>query len=86
MKANWELELIKIVDRELMQLELLIANKDIREEGVELGDIHAQISRLGGLTDLANAAGLPLTQLSAAKLKRQNEKVMQLVRSQRLGI
>ena len=85
MTDNWELALIAVVEKELTQLEWLIKCEQNGEEDVEKGDVHAQISRLGGLTDLAQADGLPLSETSIAKLRQQNEIAMQLARTLAFG-
>ena len=75
----WEQALIAVIERELAQLEWLIKSEQSGEEDIERGDIHAQISRLGGLTDLAD--GLPVSETTGARLLQQNEKAMSMVRS-----
>lgn len=85
MAANWELALIAVVERQLAQLEWLIKCELSGEEGIEKGDIHAQVSRLGGLTELAMADGLPLSETTTAKLHQQNDLAMHLVRTQVFG-
>lgn len=77
---QWELALIAVVEKEVAQLEWLILNEDSADDDVGPSDIHAQISRLGGLTDLAHAEGFPLSETGAANLRLQNDKAMQLVR------
>lgn len=85
MPQNWELALIAVVERELAQLEWLIKCVQNGEEDIENGDVHAQISRLSGLTDLSQADGLPLSETSIAKLRQQNEVAMQLARTLAFG-
>lgn len=80
MSDNWELALIAVVEKELDQLKWLIKCEHNRTEGIERQDIHAQVSRLGGLTDLAHPPGLPLSETSIAKLHQLNETAMRLVR------
>jgi DNA polymerase III delta subunit len=79
--SNWELALISIIQKEIEQLEWLIQSEKSGEEDVERADIHAQISRIGGLTDLAHAQEFPLSDTTRAKLLRQGEGVMELARS-----
>ncbi len=81
MDKNWEQALLTVVERELAQLEWLIRSAQAGEEEIECGDIHAQISRLGGLTDLAQPDGLPMSETTHAKLQQQNEVAMRLMRS-----
>ncbi|MCY1529246.1 hypothetical protein D9M68_643800 [compost metagenome] len=85
MADSWELSLIAVVEREFAQLKWLIECEQSGEEGVEKGDVHAQISRLGGLTDLAEPDGLPLSETSIAKLRQQNELAMQLAGTRAFG-
>lgn len=80
MSIQWELALLGVVEKEVAQLEWLIQNEHAADEDVGAADIHAQISRLGGLTDLVHAEGFPLSEIGTANLRLQNEKVMQLVR------
>ncbi|MBN4180673.1 hypothetical protein [Pseudomonas savastanoi] len=81
MEKNWQQALIAVIERELGQLEWLIKCERAGEEDVERGDVHAQIERLGGLTDLADPEGLPVSETTAAKLRQLNEVVMGMVRS-----
>lgn len=85
MTSNWELALISIIQKEIEQLEWLIQCEKSGEEDVERGDIHAQISRIGGLTDLTHAQDFPLSDTARAKLLKQGEAVMELARSRALG-
>jgi hypothetical protein len=75
--ANWELALISFIERESVQLRWLANGTD----EIEKGDVHAQISRMSGLTDLAHPDGLPLSETSVAKLRLINEEVMEIARS-----
>lgn len=77
----WEQALIAVVERELAQLEWLIKSEQAGEEDIGRGDIHAQISRLCGLTDLAKPDGLPVSETTGARLFQQNEAAMSMVRS-----
>lgn len=81
MKSNWEQALLAVVEREFAQLEWLIKSEQVGGEEIELSDIHAQISRLGGLTDLALPDGLPTSETTSAKLLQYSERVMRLIRS-----
>lgn len=81
MAKNWEQALIAFVEREIVQLEWLIKSERAGEEDVERGDVHAQIDRLGDLTDLADPEGLPVSETTAAKLRQLNEVAMSMVGS-----
>lgn len=85
MANNWELGLIAVVEKEIAQLTWLIEQEQAGDEEVEANDIHAQVSRIGGLTDLVHADGLPLSETGIAKLRQQGEKVMALVRERLRG-
>ncbi|WP_121498366.1 hypothetical protein [Pseudomonas aeruginosa] len=85
MDNNWELPLISIIEKEIKQLEWLVRREKSASNDVERGDIHAQISRIGGLTDLAHASELPMSDTTRAKLLKQSEAVMELARSRTFG-
>lgn len=85
MTNNWELTLISVIQKEIGQLEWLIQGEKSGDEEVERGDIHAQISRIGGLTDLAHEPEMPLSETTRAKLLQQSEIVMELARSRTFG-
>jgi hypothetical protein len=77
---NWELALIAVVEKELGQLKWLIKCEHNRTEGIEKQDVHAQVSRITALTDLAYPGGLPLSETSTAKLHQLNDTAMRYVR------
>lgn len=77
--VNWEQAIIAVVQRELAQLEWLINSEQSKTEGIERGDIHSQISRLSGLTDLAQPDGLPVSETTGAKLRQLNDVAMRMV-------
>lgn len=81
MAANWELALISFIERESVQLRWLADCVQNGTDEIEKGDVHAQISRMSGLTDLAHPDGLPLSETSVAKLRLINEEVMEIARS-----
>ncbi len=85
MTNNWELTLISVIQKEIGQLEWLIQGEKSGDQEVERGDIHAQISRIGGLTDLAHEPEMPLSDTTRAKLLQQNEVAMELARSRTFG-
>ena len=84
MADNWELALIAVVEKEMGQLKWLIKwlikCEHNRTEDIEKQDVHAQVSRVTALTDLAYPGGLPLSETSAAKLHQLNEAAMRYVR------
>lgn len=80
MADNWEMALIAIVEKELHQLKWLIKCEHNRTDGIEKQDVHAQVSRVTALTDLAYPEGLPMSETSIAKLHQLNETAMRYVR------
>ncbi|WP_332872238.1 hypothetical protein [Pseudomonas cremoris] len=82
MSDNWEVALIIAVEKALVQLRWLIKNEHRKTDGVEKSDVHAQVSRLTALTDLAypGIGGLPMSEATAAKLHQHNATAMQWVR------
>lgn len=80
MEENWELALLAVASRELEQLDWLIGNLTSGDGETELGDVHSQISRLTGITDLAHEGGLPVSQTTRAKLLQINESAMDKAR------
>lgn len=85
MEENWELALLAVAGRELDQLEWLISNYRSGEGDTELGDVHSQISRLTGITDLMHEGGLPVSETTRAKLRHINEAAMEKARSLAFG-
>lgn len=82
---NWELALIAGIEREVGQLEWLVRCEQRDKEGIEATDVLAQISRIGGLTDLVYCEDMPFSETTRAKLSQQGEKVMYLARSRASG-
>lgn len=82
MPENWEAALIVAVEKALVQLRWLIKSEHRKTDGVEKPDVHAQVSRLTALTDLAypGIGGLPMSEATAAKLHQHNSTAMQCVR------
>lgn len=76
---GWEQSLLRVVKEELEQLRSLI---DDQTGDTELTDIQAQISRLGGLTDLVFADDLQLSRKTCIALEELSNQAMDLVRSQ----
>lgn len=82
MPENWEVALIVAVEKALVQLRWIIKSEHRKTDGVEKPDVHAQVSRLTALTDLAypGIGGLPMSEATAAKLHQHNSTAMQWVR------
>ncbi|WP_273806390.1 MULTISPECIES: hypothetical protein [unclassified Pseudomonas] len=83
MPDNWEVALIVAVEKELLQLRWLIKSEYQKTNGVEKSDVHAQVSRLTALTDLAypGIGGLPMSETTAAKLHEHSATAMQWIRN-----
>lgn len=73
----WEKALLGVISNEVAQLRYLLANKD---GDTELPDVHAQISRLGGLTDLVFAESFGLSKASRAAIESMAYEAEGLVR------
>ncbi|MBV4452935.1 MULTISPECIES: hypothetical protein [Pseudomonas] len=84
MSSNWELALIAVVEKELGQLKWLIDCQRDGVEDIEKQDVHAQVSRVTALTDLAYPDALPLSETSAARLRQFNDTAMRWVRASAL--
>lgn len=82
MPANWEVALIVAVEKALVQLRWLIKSEHLKTDGVEKPDVHAQVTRLAALTDLAypGIGGLPMSEATATKLHQHNATAMQWIR------
>lgn len=80
MEENWELALLAVASRELEQLDWLIGSLTSGDGETERGDVHSQISRLTGITDLAHEGGLPVSQTTRAKLLQINESAIDKAR------
>ncbi|WP_259641307.1 hypothetical protein [Pseudomonas cannabina] len=80
--ANWEVALIVAVEKALVQLRWLIKSEHLKKDGVEKSDVHAQVTRLTALTDLAypGVGGLPMSETTAIKLHQHNATAMQWIR------
>ncbi|MGA4632908.1 hypothetical protein ACPA5B_03425 [Pseudomonas solani] len=74
----WEKALLGVIRNELEQLRYLIENKS---GDTEPPDVHAQISRFGGLTDLAFAESLELSVASRAVIESMAREAEALVRN-----
>lgn len=62
--SDWEASIVAAITEELDQLKYLIEDES---GSTEKGDIHAQISRVCGLTDLAKNDAVPFA--ASAKLQ-----------------
>ncbi|MFL1449137.1 hypothetical protein ACI77O_12150 [Pseudomonas tritici] len=80
MEQNWEVALIRAVDAELEQLKWLIQCEHDRTNDIARTDVHAQISRLSGITDLSHVADFPFSETSKARLIQLNETALRYVR------
>ena len=73
--------MIAVVEKELGQLKWLIDCHRNGVEDIEKQDVHAQVSRITALTDLAYPDALPLSETSAARLRQVNDTAMRWVRA-----
>ncbi|HCF6146666.1 hypothetical protein [Pseudomonas aeruginosa] len=73
-----EKSLLGVIRNEVEQLRYLIENQS---GDTEPPDVHAQISRLGGLTDLAFAEGLGLSVASRAVIELMAHEAEEMVRN-----
>lgn len=85
MALNWELALMIVIERELAQLQWLVECVLNGTDDIGKTDVHGQISRISGLTDLAKPDGLPLSEISIAKLRQLNDAAMLLARNMAFG-
>lgn len=75
--SAWEAFIVAAITEELDQLKYLIEDKS---GSTEKGDIHAQISRLCGLTDLAHNDAVPFSAPIRLQIHKLNELGMGMVR------
>lgn len=75
---SWELPLLRMIENEVEQLRYLIEDQS---GDTEPSDVHAQISRLGGLTDLVFAEGLVLSTGTRTAIEALAQEAGELVRS-----
>lgn len=73
----WEASIVAAITEELDQLEYLIEDKS---GATEKGDIHAQISRVCGLTDLAHNHAVPFASSTRIQIQELNEMAMGMIR------
>ncbi|WP_296186588.1 hypothetical protein [Pseudomonas sp. UBA1879] len=75
--SAWEASIVAAITEELDQLKYLIEDKS---GATEKNDIQAQVSRLGGLTDLAHNDAIPFSAPTRLQLHELNEMAMGMVR------
>ena len=75
--SAWEASIVAAIVEELNQLKYLIEDKS---GATEKGDIHAQISRVCGLTDLAHNDAVPFTESTREQIRELNEMAMGMIR------
>lgn len=75
--SAWEASIVAAIVEELNQLKYLIEDKS---GATEKGDIHAQISRMCGLTDLAHNDAVPFTESTREQIRELNEMAMGMIR------
>ncbi|MFY1664078.1 hypothetical protein [Pseudomonas sp. Pseu.R1] len=76
--SDWEASIVAAITEELDQLKYLIED---RSGSTEKNDIHAQVSRLCGLTDLAHNDAIPFSASIRLQLHELNEMAMGMVRN-----
>lgn len=75
----WEQSLLHVISEELEQLRSLIEDQ---ADDTVLPDVHAQMSRLSGLTDLVYADDLKLSRETRTSIEDLANRAAELVRSQ----
>lgn len=75
--SAWEVSIVAAIGDELDQLKYLVKDKS---GSTERGDIHAQISRLCGLTDLAHNEAIPFAESTKLQIRELNEMAMEMIR------
>lgn len=76
--SAWEASIVAAIAEELDQLRYLVKDKS---GSTEKGDIHAQIDRLCGLTDLAHKEAIPFSESSRVQIRELNEMAMGMIRA-----
>lgn len=74
--SAWEASLVAAITEELDQLKYLVEDKS---GSTEEGDIHAQIQRLCGLTDLAHNEAIPFSEPTKLQIRELNEMAMGMI-------
>lgn len=68
--SAWEVSIVAAISDELNQFKYLVERKS---GSTERGDIHAQISRLCGLTGLAHNEAIPFAESTRPQIRELNE-------------
>lgn len=76
--SDWEAFIVAAITEELGQLEYLIKDKS---DLTEKNDIHAQVSRLCGLTDLAHNEAIPFAESTRLQIRELNDLAMRMIRT-----
>lgn len=76
--SDWEASIVAAITEELDQLKYLVADKS---GATGKGDIHAQVDRLCGLTDLAHNEAIPFAESTRHQLRELNEMAMGVIRT-----
>lgn len=76
--SAWEVSVVAAITEELDQLKYLIEDES---GSTEKGDIHSQIDRLCGLTDLAHNEAIPFSESSRVQMRELNEMAMGMIRT-----
>lgn len=74
----WEASLVTAITEELDQLKYLVED---RSGSMEKGDIHSQLDRLCGLTDLAHNEAIPFSPSTRLQIREMNEMAMGMIRN-----
>ncbi|OLU16687.1 hypothetical protein BVH01_08875 [Pseudomonas sp. PA1(2017)] len=74
---GWEASLVAVIAEELDQLKYLVEDKSGASEE---RDIHAQLDRLSGLTDLAHNAAIPFVESTRLQIREMDELAMGMLR------
>lgn len=74
--SAWEVSIVAAISDELDQLKYLVEDKS---GSTERGDIHAQISRLCGLTDLAHNEAIPFAESTRLQIRELNDMAMGMI-------
>jgi len=75
--SDWEASIVAAITEELDHLKYLIEDEN---SSTEKGDIHAQVSRVCGLTDLAHNDAVPFAASTRLQIRELNEMAMGMIR------